>query len=183
MKRSILAVAITALALGGSAPLVAQQSGEAAPAAQRVRRIPRQELSGPRFGVTAFTGEIADLRAKAGKEPFMTQVGWQFETRILDTPTGNQALLEWVILLGGLEQDEANLSLAGLAGYRLANGVEFGVGPNLSSNKDNGDVTTSIVFAGGATMPMGDIFIPLNLAVAVARGGPRITALVGWIVG
>ena len=54
----------------------------------------------------------------------MSQFGWQFETRIVSTTGGNQALMEWLVLLGGLEQDERSLPLAWLAGYRMAKGLE-----------------------------------------------------------
>jgi hypothetical protein len=45
------------------------------------------------------------------------------------------------------------------------------------------DPTTSMVIAAGATLPFGELYIPLNLAVAFAEGGPRITTLLGWIIG
>ncbi len=84
---------------------------------------------------------------------------------------------------GLVEQDELNLSLAWMTGYRLPNGLEFGVGPNISITKENSDPTTSMVIAAGATMPFGDLYVPMNVAVAFAKGGPRITTLLGWIVG
>ena len=49
-------------------PLAAQEP-PAVPADQQVKQLPRQTLSGPRFGFTTFTGEVADMRevmAKAG---------------------------------------------------------------------------------------------------------------------
>jgi hypothetical protein len=181
MNRSINILALTALLLGpGLTPLAGQDS---IPDNMRVRQLPRQHLSGPRFGFTTFTGDVARLRNSIGKESIMSQFGWQFETQIVSTRSGNQALMEWVALVGGVEQDELNLSLSWLAGYRLPNGLEFGVGPNVSVQKDGGDPTTSMVIAGGATMPFGELYVPLNLAVAFARGGPRITTLVGWIIG
>ena len=179
MDRALMTFATAALLLGSPLPVSPQQTGPGTPPAGTLTRL---ELSGPRFGFTAFTGEVADRRAQADLEPIMSQFGWQFETQILSASSGNQALMEWVFLVGGVEQDELNLSLAWLAGYRMANGVEFGVGPNIAINKDSADATTSMVVAGGATMPFGDIRLPLNLAVAMARGGPRITALMGWIV-
>lgn len=142
----------------------------------------RQQLSGPRFGFTVFTGDVAEVRSQVDKEPIMTQFGWQFETRIISTNGGGQALMEWIALVGGVEQSELNLSLAWLTGYRLPNGLEFGVGPNFSWNKDQEKTTTSMVVAGGATLPFGDISIPLNLAVGIAEGGPRFTVLMGWII-
>ncbi len=113
----------------------------------------------------------------------MTQFGWQFETRIMSSESGNQALMEWVVLIGGVEQDELNISVSWLAGYRMENGVEFGVGPNIGFNKDSDKPTTSMIVAGGVTLPFGDLYIPLNMAVSIAEGGPRFTVLMGWIVG
>ena len=182
MSRSILALVLMTLAVGvGTAS--AQENGLVVPADRQVKKLPRQKLSGPRFGFTAFTGETADMRSQADLEPMMTQFGWQFETQIVSMSDGNQALMEWVVLVGGVEQDEFNASLAWLAGYRLANGLEFGVGPNVSFNPDQEKVTTSMQVAGGATIPFGDMYIPVNLSVGIAEGGPRFTTLIGWIVG
>jgi hypothetical protein len=165
-----------------SAPALAQT--DSIPAELRARQLPRQHLSGPRFGFTTFTGDVARLRQLGGKESIMSQFGWQFETQVVSTRSGNQALMEWVVLVGGVEQDELNLSLSWLAGYRLPNGLEFGAGPNVSVRKDGwDDPTTSMVIAAGATLPFGELYVPLNLAVAFAEGGPRITTLLGWIVG
>ncbi|MGD8320059.1 MAG: hypothetical protein PVJ02_06380, partial [Gemmatimonadota bacterium] len=128
MSRAILLAAAAALILGDTPIHLSAQNVPQVPEAQRARKLPRQSLAGPRFGFTTFTGETADLRAQADLEPIMSQFGWQFETQIVSLTGGNQALMEWVFLLGGLEQDEANLSLAWLTGYRLQNGVELGVG-------------------------------------------------------
>lgn len=144
---------------------------------------PRLHLGGPRFGVTAFTGDVATARRSLDKSAFMTQFGWQLETQILATSAGHQALLEWVFLLGGVEQGETNLSGALLAGYRLPNGVEFGAGPNVSFSSESSSTTSSMLLAAGVTLPMGELRVPLNLAMALAEGGPRLTFLVGWVVG
>ncbi len=181
MTRNAIIIALAALFVGGSA--LSAQNVPQIPADRQAKKLPRQTLSGPRFGFTTFTGETADLRGMADLEPIMSQFGWQFETQIVSMTGGNQALMEWVFLVGGVEQDELNLSLAWLTGYRLENGVELGVGPNISYNKDSEDTTTSMVVAAGATMPFGDLYVPLNVAVAFADGGPRITTLLGWIVG
>jgi hypothetical protein len=153
------------------------------PEESRVKVLPRQKLAGPRFGFTVFTGETADQRDLLGLEPIMSQFGWQFETQIVSLTGGNQALMEWIVLLGGLEQNENNVSVAWMAGYRLANGLEFGVGPNLSHNFSQEVNNTSMVMAAGATMPFGDLYVPVNVACAFSDGGPRVTTLVGWIVG
>lgn len=118
------------------------------PDSMQARTLPRQHLSGPRFGFTAFTGDVAELRRAAGKQPVMSQFGWQFETQIVSTTSGNQAL------------------------------------PNVSVRKEAvDDPTTSMVIAMGATMPFGELYVPANVAMAFAEGGPRITALLGWIIG
>jgi len=171
-----------------AAALVATFS--AAPAAAQTQPYPGTiaapvevlKLSGPRFGVTAFTGEVATARQSIDKSAFMTQFGWQAETQILATSSGHQALVEWVGLLGGVEQGEANLSGALIAGYRLANGFELGAGPNISYGSEASTFTSSMLLAAGITVPMGELRVPLNVAVALAEGGPRITTLVGWVV-
>jgi hypothetical protein len=183
MYRSIITLAV-AVALG--APAAAQSQEQPAhasnQAAQSAPPAERRELSGPRFGFTVFTGDVANVRQRAGKEPLMTQFGWQAETQITATDNGSQALMEWIALVGGVEQDELNLSLSWLAGYRVAGGLELGAGPALSISKDNTRPRTSMVIAGGATAPFGQLRIPFHVAVALAEGGPRITTLVGWII-
>ena len=182
MSRLTFASLLFALAMGSGAAS-AQNAAPPIPEAQRARSVARQHLAGPRFGFTVFTGDVADQRDQAELEPIMTQFGWQWETQLVSQNSGNQVLMEWVVLVGGVEQDELNLSLGWLSGYRFPNGVEFGVGPNLSYSRDSGDTTSSMIFAAGATAPFGDVYIPVNFAVSIAKGGPRLTALLGWIVG
>ena len=170
-----------ALALSAGAAS-AQIGGSTRPGLQAREVAPRRHLSGPRFGFTVFTGETADQRDQAELEPLMTQFGWQWETQIKATENGSQALMEWVLLVGGVEQNEFNVSLGWLAGYRMENGVEFGVGPNFSYSKDSLDLTSSMLFAAGATVPFGNVQLPIHFAVAAAKGGPRMTALIGWII-
>jgi len=181
MSRATLVLAAAALLVGG-APVSAQSRPEV-PEAQRVRKLPRQHLSGPRFRFTTFTGDVAEQRNAAGLEPIMSQFGWQFENQVVSLESGNRALLEGLVLLGGLEQGEFNMSFAGLAGFRSEAGVEFGAGPNFNFNRDTEEWTTSMLVAAGATMPFGDVYVPVNVAMGLAKGGPRITALMGWIIG
>ena len=184
MSRATLIIAAAALCLGGApvSHLSAQTTPEV-PAEKQAKKLPRQNLSGPRFGFTTFTGQTADLRQTANLEPIMSQFGWQLETQVVSLESGNQALMEWLFLVGGVEEENTSVSLAWLAGYRLPNGLEFGVGPNLSLNLHNQETTSSMVVAAGKTMPFGEIYVPLNVAVAFAKGGPRITTLLGWIIG
>ena len=179
MSRMIFTLLFVALASSANVTTAQAQdtSGSAAQA------ITQRKLSGPRFGFTVFTGDVADQRDRADLEPIMTQFGWQWETQLVSTETGSQALMEWILLVGGMEQSEFNLSLGWLAGYRLESGVEFGVGPNFSWSEASRQTTSSMVFAAGATLPFGQMYIPINFAVSAAKGGPRITALIGWIIG
>jgi hypothetical protein len=181
MYRSIGTLALVAIAMCTPRAAMSQQVDPNAPATPAVSVV-RQKLSGPRFGFTVFTGDVADLRARVDKEPLITQFGWQFETQIKASDSGNQALLEWIFLIGGVEQDELNFSAAWLAGYRVQGGLELGAGPSVAISKDNTQLRTSMVVAAGATAPFGEIRIPVHVAVALAEGGPRITTLVGWII-
>ena len=188
LTQILAAAALVAMAAPSQVQAQANQP-DTIPEAMQARRLPRQHLSGPRFGFTVFTGDVAKYRQQVqNKQPIMSQFGWQFETQIVSTTSGNQALMEWIILLGGLEQSERNLSLSWMAGYRLPNGLELGVGPNISvrPSEDPEETiasTTSMVVAAGATLPFGELYVPANLAVAFAEGGPRITMLLGWIIG
>jgi len=183
--RHVLVTALVAFAM----PAMAVAQTADIPDGMEAHELPRQRLNGPRFGFTVFTGDVARFRQEVqNKQPLISQFGWQFETQIVSTQSGNQALMEWIILLGGLEQSERNLSLSWMAGYRLPNGLELGVGPNISVRPAEDPEktiasTTSMVVAGGATLPFGELYVPLNLAVAFAEGGPRLTTLLGWIIG
>lgn len=182
MYRSILVTAAALTLLPATPPPLQAQVPEI-PAEMQARHMPRQQLAGPRFGFTTFTGDVAQGRDALGKSRFMSQFGWQFEEQLISTATGHQALLEWIFLVGGVEQDEFNPSIAMMAGYRLRSGLEFGVGPNLSFSSVSQEHTTSMVAAVGKTVALGDLYLPFNVAFAFAPGGPRITALLGWIVG
>jgi len=48
-----------------------------------------------------------------------------------EAPKVPRSLMEWVLLVGGVEQDEFNTSLGWLISYRLAGGMEIGVSPQL----------------------------------------------------
>lgn len=181
MKHAVVITAVVT-ALATAAPALEAQVPEVPPEKQ-VQKLPRQKLSGPRFGFTAFTGETAEARQAADLGTLMTQFGWQLETQIVSLESGNQALMEWVFLLGGVESEEYNLSVAWLAGYRTEGGLEFGVGPNFSYNPDAETTTSSMQFFGGTTLPFGEMYVPLNLGIGIADGEPRITTLLGWIVG
>ena len=171
---------IATLVLILSAQSAAAQSSTASRDTVVVQQVERNKLSGPRFGFTVFTGDIAKLRQQIDRQPVMTQFGWQFETQISPPGAASKALMEWVVLVGGVEQNELNVSLSWLAGWRSRDGLELGAGPAVSANKDNTKPTTSMIIAAGVAPTVGGLQIPIHFAVALAKGGPRLTTLVGW---
>jgi hypothetical protein len=133
-------------------------------------------LSGPRFGVTSLTdGALAKAReVYPDVQPVITQFGWQFEKQFYASGSGLAMLSEWVLLLGGLEQNVALPSLSWMVGARTANGTEFGVGPNLTA------AGWSLAFAAGTTFRAGFLNVPVNIAVVPSKSGMRVSFLTGF---
>jgi hypothetical protein len=137
------------------------------------------KLSGPRFGLTYLPETI---REKARDEfeldfdlnPIITQFGWQFETRFLSSESGFAGVTEWVVLVGGLEQGAFIPSISWLVGARTLDGMEFGVGPNVSP------AGSALAFAAGITMSRGEVNFPINLGVVPGRDGTRVSLLAGF---
>lgn len=101
----------------------------------------RLNLSGPRMGITYFTGEFANI-LQANKEdggfymyPVMYQFGYQFEAMYLNE--GNfQALFEFVPMITGIDQNMILPSFTILNGIRHnILGLELAVGPNFAISK------------------------------------------------
>ncbi len=128
----------------------------AAPVDQRLR------YGGPRIGVTYLgpgesTQRMNDLFNR-NVNPVISQFGWQFETRFFTLDNGAQGLVEFVPLVGGLEQGLFIPSATAMVGYRAPKGYEFGVGPTISLGGPG------IVFAAGTSFRSGKIVFPVNLA-------------------
>lgn len=132
-------------------------------------------LSGPRFGVTFLSSSIVRKLAEDDDihvASAVSQFGWQFEKQFTTTETGPTLVTEWVLLVGGVEQGVFLPSLSWLIGMRTMNGVEFGLGPNVTP------VGAALVIAAGRTFRAGDLNLPVNLAVVPSRvtresfGGP-----------
>jgi hypothetical protein len=135
------------------------------------------DLAGPRFGFTLLSGGITD-RLKSDRNinvsPLITQFGWQLERQF---PTGTpdvSALTELVGLLGGLEQNVVIPSVTWVVGARLKSGFEFGVGPNITT------LSTAIVYVAGVTNKVGNLNIPVNVAIVPSVNGVRATVLTGF---
>jgi hypothetical protein len=160
-----------------------------------------QKLSGPRIGVTFITaGSTADFihegfdfdedtQEHGSTGPaFTTQYGWQWESRFADGGGDVVGIVEWIALVGGMEQGLFLPSISSVIGARTANGLEFGVGPNLSLSG------IGMLFAVGHNFKSGSLNIPVNLVFTPGKDmkgdsdgesytyntGARISIMVGF---
>ena len=142
-------------------------------------------LSGPRMGVTVFSGpqvqRIQDPERTGGfnARPVMFQFGYQFETTYLNQG-GLQALFEFIPIITGLDQGQILPSISILHGVRSnKNGFEFAFGPVLYVNKEaegfynNGTWTrlTEWQLANPDLPPPGEVESRLD-----SRGGPTLSS-------
>ena len=134
------------------------------------------QLSGPRLGFTTILpGESADvLKTDLGMSPTFTQFGWQFETQYFALENGTAGLVEFVGLIGGLEQNKFLPSGSLLIGVRGPSGAEFAFGPNISLSG------ASFVLATGHTFKNGNLNFPVNFAVVPSSKGVRFSLLFGF---
>jgi hypothetical protein len=119
------------------------------------------KFGGPRFGLTYITaGTLASRLTNAGKNPFITQFGWQFEKRMFNVDKGPTGIIELITLVGGMEQGLFLPSASLLIGLRSGGkkSVEFAIGPNVSV------AGLGMVFAVGANFKSGKVNFPINLA-------------------
>jgi hypothetical protein len=154
MKRTLFLIAIASVTIISST------------FAQSTQRVVKPvQLSGPRLGFTYITpGEAADsLQSKIGMTPLFTQFD-----------NGTAGLVEFVGLIGGLEQNKFLPSGSLLIGVRAPSGTEFAFGPNLSLSG------AAFVLAVGHTFKNGDLNFPLNLAVVPSSKGVRFSLLFGF---
>ena len=131
-----------------------------------------EKLSGPRVGFTFIgAGPISDFINSKDFDrlddpmyeygelgsAFITQYGWQWETRFADgyDMTG---LVEWILLVGGMEKGLFLPSFSSLIGLRTANNFEFAFGPNLSLSG------IGAVLAIGKNFKLGELNLPVNIA-------------------
>lgn len=148
-----------------------------ADAAHAQVRASSTKLSGPRFGLTVITGSNADrMRDELGVHPVISQFGWQFEREMFRSEQGLSAVSELVTLVGGLEQGKFLPSVSGIVGLRTSTGAEVGVGPNVSL------AGVGLAVAGGVTFPLGDLHLPVNVAVVPSSGGMRFSFLGGFTI-
>jgi len=139
---------------------------------------PVVRLDGPRFGITYIDGPLADsLERSFGTIPIISQFGWQFESRFFTMPNGSCGIIEFVGLIGGVDQNLFLPSATVLVGMRNSSGMEFGFGPNISL------AGTAVAFAAGITVQSYGINFPINLAYVPSRAGGRFSMLFGFNAG
>ena len=135
-----------------------------------------EKLAGPRLGFTFVTaGPIADFIHEGfdfnededggygTTGPAFTMLyGWQWESRFADG--GNiTGIVEWVVLVGGMERGMFLPSASSIIGARTESGLEFGVGPNLSLSG------IAMVFGVGYNFTSGNLNLPVNISVIPGR--------------
>ena len=133
-------------------------------------------LEGPRVGVTFLSPGIIKRAGErdVNLSQFISQFGWQFETRLFRLPNGISGLVEFVPLVGGLDQGYFLPSLSALLGVRGSKGLEFGVGPNVTL------AGVGLVMAVGTSVQSNGINFPINLALAPSKDGVRVSLVVGF---
>ena len=130
------------------------------------------QLEGPRFGVSFISdGSTAQMlqrkfdmdSAAFAMDPngasITTQYGWQWEKRFADNGGDVVGLVEWVVMVAGMEKGMFLPSLTTMVGVRGKSGFEFGTGPNLSL------AGLGFVFAVGYNVRAGDLNFPVNLSI------------------
>lgn len=121
------------------------------------------KFSGPRIGFTVIgRGEAADKIRALGKTPFVTQFGWQFETRVFTMKNGTSGLVELVPLISGIEQGMILPSFNALFGIQGKKGTEFALGPNASLTG------AGLALAVGTSLHSENVYFPINFAIVLS---------------
>ena len=136
-----------------------------------------EKLAGPRVGFTYVTaGPIADFLHDgfdfdededggygSTGPAFTTLYGWQWESRFADGGGNITGIVEWIVLVGGMERGKFLPSASSIIGARTDKGLEFGIGPNLSL------AGIGMVFGVGYNFKSGRLNLPVNISVLPGR--------------
>ena len=178
--------------------------------------VPMRNLRNQQFNLRAQLGSTADFFHKGSdyveyKDAYndathklgetgyalTTQYGWQWESRFADGGGDVVGIVEWIALVSGMEQGMFLPSFTSVIGARTANGLEFGVGPNLSIAPllyGKTDQAVGMVFAIGKNFQSGSLNMPVNLVFMPSKNidsdingedytyssGARISLMVGF---
>jgi len=125
---------------------------------------------GPRFGLSLVTGDVADEL----NSPIISQFGWQEEIRVFGNEGQAIGLMEFIGLVGGMEQGYLLPSLTTAIGYRKPNGFEAGFGPNLSITG------VGYALALGFSIQKGGLVFPQNISLVFSESSFRISYITGF---
>jgi len=146
--------------------------------AQQTTQTPNtiEKLAGPRIGFTYIgAGPTADFLHKgfdfdedntqygSTGPGYTTQYGWQWESRFADGGGEIVGIVEWIVLVAGMEQGKFLPSATSIIGLRTDEGLEFGTGPNLSL------AGVGMVFGIGYNFKSGNLNLPVNIAFMPGR--------------
>jgi len=130
------------------------------------------KLSGFRVGLTYMPGDVLrDALDDPTTFPLLAQFGWQFEKQFPSGMGGLAAIFEVIPMVGGMNLGILIPSVSMLIGIRTQQGYELGAGPqiSLSGSKDEAKVGTGMVFGAGKTWRLGNLYLPVNFAVAQGK--------------
>lgn len=158
----------------------------APPSDQGPVEFDKNDMSGPRFGLTYVVGSgaIADRLEENDMERALSQFGWHFERRVTPKGGGPQFVVEAVPMVSGVEYGTIIPNLTMAMGVRFPDGWEFGIGPNviLTGLEGEDDVQTSLVTAVGYSFQYSGVSLPVNLALATNPEGSRISLVFGYAI-
>ena len=80
-------------------------------------------LAGPRVGVTFLTPGFMSEELETS---MITQYGWQWESRFADGGGNITGIVEWIVLVGGMERGKFLPSASSIIGARTDKGLQFG---------------------------------------------------------
>ena len=128
---------------------------------------------GPRIGLTLLTGDVID-ELDILDIPLISQFGWQEEIRVFGDAGQAIGLIEFVGLVGGMEQGYLLPSLTTAIGYRKPNGFEAGFGPNVSL------AGVGYALSLGFSIQKGGLVFPQNISVVFSESSIRISYITGF---
>lgn len=157
--------------------------------AQEETTFQQKKLNGPRLGVTyALQNDIWNRSDKfmerieeAGMGAVISQFGWHFEWLVAPASGGPAFVTEFLPFLGAVEYSKVVPSASIVFGIRMPNGIEFGMGPNVSTTFDvDNPVYSSLLLAAGYSMDFGEVSIPVNVALLTSGSGNRVSLVFGY---
>jgi hypothetical protein len=144
-------------------------------------KVTSRKLNGPRLGVSYVLSE--EPPKVDGREIGRTisQFGWHFEWLVRPEGGGPSFVTQLIPFVGGVEHSILIPSLSLALGIRMPFGLEFGMGPHVSTkfNKDEW-ISPSLVLAVGQSINFSGVSIPLNLALTTNKSGNSVVFVFGY---